>query len=305
MSRDGSALRSMTGFGRAEGPLSARWRAEVVARSVNHRHLEVSVRLRDDLGFLEPGIRRRVGEVCRRGKVDLSIRIRAVGAASAPRVDPEALEAAWRALETAASGKGLPMPDSIAPLLGFPGVMPAGDPDQLLDEPERAAFDALLGSALAALDAERRREGEGLGGVLGTLRDRLRDRHRRLSDLRPAWLEAQSAALGQRLAALLGEAAIDPARLAQEVAVLADRTDVTEEIDRLAIHLERLDGLLAGETEGSRDAGRGRALDFLAQELAREVGTCGAKLRHPEAAGLVLELKGIVEKIREQVQNVE
>jgi len=298
-------IRSMTGFGRAEGVISDRYRAEITVRSVNHRHLEVMVRIRDDFGFLEPVIRRRAGEICRRGKVDLSVRIRSVGGAAAPKVDGDALSALWRSLGSVCQKEGLPMPESVAPLLSLPGILPSADSEEILLEPERAALDRLISTALDALEQERAREGAGLSAVLEQLGRKLSENLEVLFSRREEWVAVQAEALRTRIRTLAGESGVEVSRLDQEVAVLADRTDVTEELERLRIHLARLRDLLAGEAKTGLDAGRGKALDFLAQELGREVGTCGAKLRHPDATGAVLEMKGIVEKIREQVQNVE
>jgi uncharacterized protein (TIGR00255 family) len=298
-------IRSMTGFGRAEGVLSDRYRSDVVVRSVNHRHLEISIRLRDDFAFLESPLRRRVGTVCRRGKVDLSIRVRSAAASRSVSFDPDALELSWNSLARVCSERNLPPPNSVQAILGLPGLLAEPEAGELLEEGERNALEALVDSALARLDTERAREGAALAAVLAELRERLGERLELLLSKRASWLEASAEALRGRVRELTAGAGVDPGRMEQEIAILADRTDVTEELDRLVIHLRRLDELLGAAAPGSKEAGIGRGLDFLAQELTREVGTCGAKLRHPDATGIVLEMKGLVEKIREQAQNVE
>jgi len=289
-------MRSMTGFGLGERALgTGRLCAEV--RSLNHRFLELRVRLpleiADHTFFVEQLCRERLG----RGRYDVSVRMDG-SVLAAPELDLERLRSAYRMLQRVrdelAPGSELPL----GLLAGFPQLLSAtglSDP-----EPVRAALAQAIGVALESLDEMRAAEGARLGSELS---ERLRVVRSLLSDLSrhgPSLLEAQQKRLQQRLARLVGGSeGLDPGRLALEIAILADRCDTTEELVRLESHFDQFDALLRAP------GAIGRKLDFLLQEMGRETNTIGAKCQEANLSHLVVALKAEIERLREQVQNVE
>jgi uncharacterized protein (TIGR00255 family) len=289
-------MRSMTGFGLAEHPLGAgKLCAEV--RSLNHRFLELRVRLpleiADHSFFVEQLCRERLG----RGRYDVSVRLEG-SVLPAPELDLERVRGAYRTLQKVrdelSPGSELPL----GLLAGLPGLLSpsaAGDP-----EPLRAALRSIIQAALQSLDEMRAVEGAHLRNEL---QERARLARGLLGDLAkqgPVLLEAQQKRLEQRLARWVkGVEALDPNRLAMEVAVLVDRCDTTEELVRLESHFEQFEAQLQAPGPS------GRKLDFLLQEIGRETNTIGAKCQDANLSHLVVALKTEVERLREQVQNVE
>jgi uncharacterized protein (TIGR00255 family) len=290
-------MKSMTGFGRAAATLSDGTETTVVVRGVNHRFLDVTLKLRDELAPVETLIRRAVAAVALRGHVDVFVRtVRPAGRTAS--FDEEAAvryAAAWR---DAAARTGLPADLAARDLLGLPGVVRQED----AREPDDAALAALLAvveEALGVFDATRLREGEALGIALATIVSRLEEGVGRLDAERQGLTERIAVTLNERIRKLAGAVPLDEARLVQEVALLADRADISEEIDRLKAHLAEVRRLLAaGGPVGKR-------LDHLTQELHREVNTAGAKVREAGATRLILDLKSALEAFKEQIQNVE
>jgi uncharacterized protein (TIGR00255 family) len=262
-------------------------------RSVNSRYLDVQFRVPDELRALEPVLREAIAARVTRGKVDCRLAL-AARAALAPSLDHDALEA-LRALEREAR-RAFPdaAPLSASEVLRWPGVLREGtlDPAGL-----HARVAALAARAVEALCAARAREGERLAAVLGA---RLADMRARLAGVAPLVPQANAAyqvRLAERLREALGSA--DDERVRAELAVFAVKTDVAEELQRLAAHLDEFArALAAGGAAGKR-------LDFLAQELNREANTLAAKAATREIADAALELKLGVEQLREQAQNVE
>lgn len=287
----------MTGFGRASGTLPDGTEASVVVRSVNHRFLDVSLKLRDEWSAAEPALRRLVAASVGRGHVDVLVRTTRPAARSAA-FDPETAAryaAAWR---EAAGGRALPAELTARDLLALPGVVRTDEPA----EPDDASREALVGlveAALADLDRTRAREGEALRSAVAAIVSRLEAGVSRLEEERVGLVERIQAQLSERVRKIVEGIALDEARLAQEVALLAEKADVAEEIDRLRAHLAEIRRLLG--TEGPS----GKRLDFLAQELHRETNTAGQKSRELPALRAVLDLKADVEALKEQVQNVE
>jgi uncharacterized protein (TIGR00255 family) len=264
-------------------------------RSVNHRFLEPYIRLPEELRGLEPRVRERLAARLQRGKVDCSLRYApAAGAASGMRVNRPFLE---RLLEAAAEVAAIAGPGtSPAPLdlLRWPGVLeqPGQDPDALA-----AAVLKLLERAIDTLLATRGREGERLAALLKERCDRLEESVVRVRALMPRVIEGVRRRLADRLAEIRGE--LDPQRLEQEMALLASRLDVDEEMDRLATHVAEVRQVL------DRDEPVGRRLDFLMQELNREANTLGSKSADVEVTREAVEMKVLIEQMREQIQNLE
>ncbi|HEU0034444.1 MAG TPA: YicC/YloC family endoribonuclease [Kofleriaceae bacterium] len=284
----------MTGYGRGVAVHGA-IRATVDVRAVNHRFLDLKLRGAPVAPAIEEAIATRVRSAIERGAVTVAVHLAREGTASPIRIDQDAARRAYDMLAETALALGLTGPD-LALVLAQPGVVVAGDDRVADDPPVVAALDA----ALAQLDQMRANEGTALATELGALLDELTAARVQIA--------AHAAAVPQQLAKRLDErvrrlvddpSVVDPARLAQEIAMLADRADVTEELVRLASHLDQVRALLAatGPT--------GRRLDFLVQEIGRELNTIGSKSALAEISTIVVAAKAVLEKIREQVQNVE
>jgi uncharacterized protein (TIGR00255 family) len=287
-------IRSMTAFARQEAdtPLgSLSWEI----RSVNHRYLESAIRLPDELRAAEPAVRERLNARLGRGKVDCSCRYRpAAGALSPVTVDRDRLSRVLAACREVADQLEQSTPLNPIELLRWPGVVREVEPDT---RPLQEQALALLDRTLDDLVASREREGEKIRDLLQqrcTAMAGLVDEARRLlPEIRLATREKLLA----RLADL--QAPADPGRLEQELVFLAQKMDVDEEMDRLNGHIEEVRHVLA------RDEPVGRRLDFLMQELNREANTLGSKSAAQETTRISVELKVLIEQMREQVQNAE
>ena len=286
--------RSMTAFARVES--QGDWgRLAWEIRSVNHRYLETGLRLPEELRSIEGEVRSRINQRIARGKVDCALRFEKAGdAGDALRVN-EALAA--RVIEAATRVSRM-MPEA-APLsaldvLRWPGVMEQREVDQ--DTLGRAAL-TLLESALEELGSARAREGAKMRDVVLQRCASMRTVTAMLRTQVPLIIESIWARHVQRLQDLAGT--LDPARVEQESAVLLQRLDVAEELDRLETHLEEVVRVL------NQREPVGRRLDFLMQELNREANTLGSKSAHVDTSGASIELKVLIEQIREQIQNLE
>jgi uncharacterized protein (TIGR00255 family) len=289
----------MTGFGRAEFEVDGAG-YQVELRSVNQRHLDLQVRLPRALARFEPELRRRLQGRFARGKVELAVNGRPGAATETLRIDAAVAARYVEAARELASRHGLGGALDVGRLLALPGVARLAEPE--VPEPVFAeALGAAAERAAEELAAMRRAEGEALE------RD-LRARLARIDEL-AGQVEAragsvQAAArdkLRKRAEQLAAETGLgDPARLAQELVWAADRLDVTEEVVRLRSHGEQFRAALAGAVGGV-----GRRLEFLLQELSREANTIGSKGADAPVAHLVVELKTELERMREQVLNVE
>jgi uncharacterized protein (TIGR00255 family) len=289
---------SMTGYGRAEAR-GARSVLVAEARSVNHRFLETSIKLPRGLTAQEPDVRRLVQGLIARGRIDLTVMLRRpAGGAASVRTDLAlALEYA-RGARALGEAVGVASGLSVADLLRLPGVVTIEDADEEDDE-GAVLLKTVAHEALDELCRMRQTEGAALARDLGAHLDALDAWVQGVAGLLPAALGRIRARLRDRVQMILGETPADPGRLAQEVATWAARSDVAEELARLGSHLAQLRALL---TEGGAV---GRQLDFLTQELHREVNTIASKADDAELVTRILEARTLVERIREQVQNVE
>ena len=285
---------SMTGY--AHESASGAWgRATCELRSVNHRYLEVTLRLPEELRALEGPFRTAIGQYLQRGKVECTLRYEPAAEASGGatlRLDlVRQIIGACREVEEMT---GAQAPVSALDLLKWPGVMALSSPDlTLLQGP----LVALLEATLATLGEGRRREGERLAALISGRCDSALVELARVREGVPAAL----AQLRERLLARTQElsASLDPGRLEQELLLLAQRLDVAEELDRLGIHIDEVKRLLAARQP------IGRRLDFLLQEMHREANTTASKSAHPDTSGAAIELKVLIEQMREQAQNIE
>lgn len=286
--------RSMTAFalegGEADG-FTFSWEL----RSVNHRHLDVFLRLPEQLRFMEGDLRNRVGGMVKRGKVDciLQCRRHATGIGTI-KVDQDL---ARQLIETASGVEGLmskSAPYSALDVLRWPGVMNEADNDP---ESLRQPIEALLDATLVKLVAVREREGLQLAAHIQSRCVIMRQQ----ADIARVRLPQVLQGLRDRLTTRLADMGInaDPGRLEQEMVFYAQKLDVAEELERLSEHLDEVERVLRGNEPV------GRRLDFLMQELNREANTLGSKSADAETSRATVEMKVLIEQMREQIQNIE
>lgn len=285
--------RSMTAFARREsaGPWGS---LTIELRSVNHRYLEVSPRLPEELRVLEPRLREQVAAVLSRGKVDLTLRYQPPDPTAGLDIDRELVKRIAHLSREVDQILYDPAPVQALELLHWPGVLrtPVVDAEQL-----HGAALALLDAALAELTEHRGREGEKLAEIIRQRCDGASALVAAVRVRRPEVVERVRERYRQRLAELRIDA--DPGRLEQELALAAQRLDVDEELDRLDTHLEEVSRVLR------QNQPVGRRLDFLMQELNREANTLGSKSADAETTRASVDLKVLIEQMREQVQNIE
>ena len=287
-------LRSMTGFARTERAAAAGLMAWEI-RSVNHRYLEVSLRLPEELRGSEAEFRRAIGSAARRGKVDASFYVRPGPVAGRDLTLDEAL--LDRLVEQANALRRRLGPEghiNTVDLLRWPGVVKEAERDTA---PLAAAAMDLLAETLAAFTTSRAAEGERIAQMLGIRASQVRAIVDEVASRLPDVQSRIHVKLQERLAALGAEA--NPDRLEQEIALLVQKMDVAEELDRLKSHVEELVMTLAA------DEAVGRKLDFLMQEFNREANTLSSKSQDVETTRKAVELKVLIEQMREQIQNVE
>lgn len=295
-------IRSMTGFGRAPFAVEG-VRFDVEVRCLNSRHLDVSVRLPRMLAFVEADVRALVQKSFARGKADVSVTLSS-GASPLPRLDLDLGAAAQivAAARELAARHDLPQNLGVAELLALPSVARVVEME-LAPEALRGALLPAVRLALEAADAMRRTEGASLEAELRSRLARVLALAAALEERADVVQAAVRERLRRRSEQLQSDTGLDlEARLAHEIVLAADRLDVTEEIVRLRSHVEQFTAILDG-----RDAGEpaGRRLEFLLQELSREANTVGSKGADAPVAHRVVELKTELERLREQVLNVE
>jgi uncharacterized protein (TIGR00255 family) len=293
----------MTGFGRARAELSHRFGVSVTVRSVNHRYLDIQVRtnLREDTPEIEASIRSVVSEHFQRGRVSAQVSLERILSAE---VDVSVNTDAVREVLDQLSGIDVPekfgATVELGDVLAVPGLVSVASPETILDERELAGLRDVASEAVAAAVVMRSEEGQRLvdqieselAGVIAFadwFEPQMSEFRRRILDR-----------TRERVETLVGpEVTVDPDRILQEAAVLADRSDVAEEVVRLRAHLENFsERLAAGGVVG-------RSLDFLCQEIHRELNTLGSKCRELGVADRLVDAKSAAERVREQIQNLE
>jgi len=292
-------IRSMTGFGRgkgAAGPLLV----EVEIRSVNHRHAEVRVKVPARLASLEDQLRQKLSGAVTRGRVDATVNVSGGEEAVPVEVDHNLVAAYVKAADEIAKRHSLPGAVNLESVLALPGAVSLRTANGTVTAEQRTAVEAAFEAAILELQGARAREGKRLAGDI-VKRLKLILRHRDAIARRARGLPGRYA---KRLSARVKEISegmqIDPLRLAQEVALLATRSDVTEELVRLQGHVEQ------ALTYMTRQGGAiGKKLDFLLQEMHREANTINSKTEELEISRDTLAIKAEVEKVREQAQNIE
>ncbi|MBQ1893636.1 MAG: YicC family protein [Clostridia bacterium] len=289
---------SMTGFGRANVLKDGR-EMTVELKSVNHRYLDLGFRMPRHISFLEDEIRRVLTEKLTRGHVDVFVTYRNTrNDAKQVVVDPALLEAYLAAAGECADKYGLRNDLSVVNALRFPDVVDVVEAEEDRDAVIALADDALI-AACDELIGMRRIEGERLSADLLARLDSVLAIRAAIAERAPFVVQDYRARLNERIAAVLAETEVDTARLATEVALFADRANIDEELVRLRSHVAAARELL------ENGVAVGRKMDFIVQEMNREFNTIGSKANDKEITALVIEGKAEIEKIREQVQNLE
>jgi uncharacterized protein (TIGR00255 family) len=290
-------IQSMTGFGTGTAE-SGDERISVEVRSVNHKFCDIKARLPRELMSLEPLLLKQIRDRLMRGGIEVAVfRQRLTGSVGRPRADMELAQEYAHLFQLLAQRIHLPETTSLSVVLQAEGVLQLETRPANLEE-ARVALERAIDAALGLLVAMRRQEGQALDQDLRLRVATLRGLAGEIASLAPNALDASRARLERRVAELTRGVEIDPGRVAQEVVLLAERSDIAEEITRLESHLDQFSQLL--DSEGSV----GRRLDFLVQEIHREANTIGSKAQGTSLSAKVVDLKVEAERIREQVQNV-
>ncbi|MCG2633944.1 MAG: YicC family protein [Gammaproteobacteria bacterium] len=289
-------IRSMTAFARAENSSEL---GDLVweLRSVNHRYLDISIRLPDHLRSIESQLRTRVGKYASRGKVELGLRYQPAELTDRIELNPDKIGQLFEACTRVATTTDAPAMADITPLeiLRWPGVLhESRGPDR---ETLAAAALTLLDSALQELKETREREGARLETMLTERLDQMAQISQQVALDMPGILAELKEKLLARLGEIKGE--LDPIRLEQEIVLAAQKIDVAEELDRLQAHIAEIRDVLR------RNEPVGRRLDFLMQELNREANTLSSKSITTSNTRAAVDLKVLIEQMREQVQNIE
>ena len=290
---------SMTGCGQGAATDGAS-ACRVELRTVNNRSLKLALRAREGLGRLEPQIEAAIRKRIRRGTVQMAVEVSGPLAPGVRRLDRQQIGAYLDDLEDVCAARGLPVPQSLDALLGLPGAIVEASAGAESAADAWPLVARALDAALDALDAMRRAEGATLAADMLSTIGEIRGLAAGIRDRVPAAVEEHRGRLHERVRRLLESqgSALAPGDLAREVALIADRSDIAEELVRLESHLRQFEQMLAED-------GSGRSLDFLTQELAREANTVASKSADVAIAHAVVEVKTRVERLREQVQNIE
>ncbi|HUP63156.1 MAG TPA: YicC/YloC family endoribonuclease [Thermoanaerobaculia bacterium] len=295
-------IHSMTGFGRSSGALSARYFATVTTKSVNHRFLEVSVRLPEYLWDMEAPLRALASEFFSRGKVDLSLRVqRTQQPEYTVRINAQLANTVIPQLRSIAEELGLGSSLTASDLMRVPDLLQVEPVDAEVTDEEREALLSLTRDVFTQMRAMREREGVSLRDDIAARVKLIRAHSEQIAAHRDDVRAEVLANYQQRVQEIAAAAGVDVAqdRIAQEVVIMVEKGDIAEELTRLAHHLDQIEKAIGGKEAA------GKKLDFLSQEMIREINTMGSKSRSAAIRTVVVELKTEVERIREQVQNVE
>ncbi|NQT16370.1 MAG: YicC family protein [Planctomycetes bacterium] len=290
----------MTGFGEARHQQDG-LAVAIEVRTINSRYFKLSVRTSDGYGVLEPRIEAIVRKQVRRGTVQVNVRIDRARSPDDYRINAEVLGGYRRQLETIGSQWSLPKPVALESLLLLPGAV-SEDPSSSINADDHwPAIRGTLKTAIDSLQAMRAEEGRTMAADLAANCRLATAGLDAVAGRAPRVVEAHRTRLQERLQKVLDEfdVTLDPGDLIKEVALFADRSDISEEIVRLRSHLEQFEATMAS-AESS-----GRKLEFLTQEMVRESNTIGSKANDVEISRHVIEIKAAVERIREMIQNVE
>jgi len=294
-------IKSMTGFGRVEA-VSAGKRIQVEMKSLNHRYLEIFLRMPSAISFLETEIKKRIGERFSRGKIEVSIRIDNnegnQDGTQALMLNLPLVRQYYSLLSQIKDELHLPDEVTLNMMSGFRDLYVPKEVEEDLDCLWKG-LEGVLAEAMDKLTDMRTTEGDALGRDLACRMDKIKQLLRIIALRAPEVVVEYRQRLSDRVRELTQGIIIDEARIHQEVAILAEKSDITEEVVRLESHIGQFMELLEGEEA------IGRKVDFLIQEMNREVNTIGSKSGDAETARQVIEIKSELAKVREQIQNVE
>ena len=293
-------IKSMTGYGRAEAATMGK-KLTVEMKSVNHRYLEVALRLPGMFASLEAEIKKRIGEHCSRGRIEITVRLENDGEAEGSdrfTLNVSLLKNYHALLRQIRAELGIADEITLPVLAGFRDIFVPAEPPQ---DPAALWTDlaSLLDEAVCSLTEMREREGQTLYQDFTKRLTLISEILEGIAERTPQVIRDYQQRLSERVRELMGGSPIDESRLIQEVAIMADRSDITEEIVRFRSHIAQFSELLkSGESAG-------RKIDFLLQEMGREINTIGSKSSDIEISRRVIEVKSELGKLREQVQNIE
>lgn len=291
-------MRSMTGFGRAEVEEEGR-KLTVELKTVNHRFLDINIRIPRTLGFTEELIRKSVKDRLARGRVDVFVNYSTLESDAKTAVaDLGLMRSYLEAARLAAEETGIQDDLQLSHMIRIPDIIVIQEESEDEDRLSRLVKNASM-QAIEALEGMRLREGESLKSNILECLDALEAIRCRIDERKGVVVSEYAVKLRQRISELIANTDIDDARFNTEVALMADRADVTEEIVRLATHINEF-----RKAVGDKIA-VGRKMDFMVQEMNREINTIGSKSQDFGITAAVIEGKSIIEKIREQVQNIE
>lgn len=293
-------IKSMTGYGNGTSECEGK-EFTVEIRSVNHRYSDLNVKYPRAYSFAEDAVRKRVGQYVKRGKTDVFITVENIEASlSGVKVDMNLAKSYLSAMRALGEELDLPMGENLNPsvFLRIPDVFLPDKPEENQEE-ILAALISALDKALENFDKMRRVEGEKLKEDMSAHLDVIESLTASIEERSPKIVQEYMQRIRLRMEELLGEVSVDENRLLNEVAVFSDRIDVNEEIVRLKSHISQMREMLCSPEPV------GRKLDFLIQEMNREINTTGSKSNDLEIAKLVIEVKAEIEKLREQCQNIE
>jgi len=291
-------IKSMTGYGKGESAYAG-GRFTVELRCVNHRYGEITVKLPRALMQFENDLKKRVADRLSRGKIDVFIQVENAVSLGVPTANLPLARGYYRAFSSIGEALGLDEPVTLSLIAAQRDVITVAAEAEASLEAVPEELISALEEALRRVDEMRLFEGESLLADFQKRREMLTTLIGRVTARSPFVVSEYAARLKERIAQLCFESGLPEERLALEVALLADKCDITEELVRLESHLRQFDETL------KRDEPVGRKLDFLLQEINREVNTVGSKANDAQIASSVVELKAELEKIREQVQNIE
>ncbi|MFB6285576.1 MAG: YicC/YloC family endoribonuclease [Candidatus Bipolaricaulia bacterium] len=286
---------SMTGYGEGEAR-TEQWSAWVRVKTLNHRYLDIVVKGLEDYDALELSARRLIESTLHRGRVEVRVSLTPTDDRGL-QFDHDTARDHWNALETLVRDLGLGEPVTLDHLIRFGGAFVPLPPDAEGAEP---ALSEALQSALEAVQGERAREGAALGQELTSMLQALGRDQTAVREAVPELKARYRESLQTRLEELAPNVEFDPGRLEQEVALVAERGDITEELDRLEVHRQAAEAALRDE-----NGAMGRRLDFLGQEMYREINTMTSKAKDGDVAQRLVDMKAQVEQFREQVRNIE
>ncbi len=294
-------IQSMTGFGRASGAISARYFVTITAKSVNHRFLELGVRLPEYLWDMEAPLRAIASEVFSRGKIDLSVRVqRTQQPEYSVRINTQIANQVIPQLKSIAEELGLSSFTG-SDLMRVPDLLQVEPVDAEVTDEEREGLMKIVRETFELMAVMRRREGESLKTDITSRVKTIRELRDRVASHRDDIRAEVLASYQQRVQEIAAAAGVEVGqdRIAQEIVIMVEKGDIAEELTRLDHHVDQIEKAIAGKEAA------GKKLDFLSQEMLREINTMGSKSRSAAIRTVVVELKTEVERIREQVQNVE